>query len=70
VSIETERLRNSLLSSVSHDLRTPLATIKGAATTMLDNGVEARRLDARELLESVAGGERSAEPPRAETSWR
>jgi two-component system, OmpR family, sensor histidine kinase KdpD len=53
VRIETERLRNSLLSSVSHDLRTPLATIKGAATTMLDNGA---RLDAstrRELLESV-----------------
>jgi two-component system sensor histidine kinase KdpD len=53
VRIETERLRNSLLSSVSHDLRTPLATIKGAATTILENG---SKLDARtrqELLESV-----------------
>jgi len=37
VRIETERLRNSLLSSVSHDLRTPLATITGAATTILES---------------------------------
>ena len=53
VRIETERLRNSLLSSVSHDLRTPLATITGAASTILETGT---RLDAqtrRELLESV-----------------
>jgi two-component system sensor histidine kinase KdpD len=32
----TEELRNALLSSVSHDLRTPLSTIIGAATTLLD----------------------------------
>lgn len=31
---ERERLRSSLLSSVSHDLRTPLASITGAATTL------------------------------------
>ena len=34
--IEREQLRNSLLSSVSHDLRTPLAVITGAASTLLD----------------------------------
>ncbi len=53
VRIETERLRNSLLSSVSHDLRTPLAAITGAVTTVLEGGT---RLDAptrQELLESV-----------------
>jgi two-component system sensor histidine kinase KdpD len=33
--VETERLRSSLLSSVSHDLRTPLAVITGAASTLL-----------------------------------
>ena len=33
----TERLRSLLLSSVSHDLRTPLAAIMGAASTMLDD---------------------------------
>ncbi len=36
VQIETERLRNSLLSSVSHDLRTPLAAITGAASALLE----------------------------------
>ena len=36
VRVETERLRNTLLSSVSHDLRTPLAAITGAASALLD----------------------------------
>lgn len=35
---ETERLRNLILSSVSHDLRTPLATITGSASTILEQG--------------------------------
>ena len=35
IQIETERLRNSLLSSVSHDLRTPLAAITGAASGLV-----------------------------------
>lgn len=34
LQIQTERLRNSLLSTVSHDLRTPLATITGAASAI------------------------------------
>jgi len=45
---ETERLRNALLSSISHDLRTPLTAITGAATTMLEENDElddATRLD-------------------------
>jgi two-component system sensor histidine kinase KdpD len=33
---ETERLRNSLLSAVSHDLRTPLATITGSASALVE----------------------------------
>lgn len=36
VDIDTERLRNALLSSVSHDLRTPLAAITGAASSLLE----------------------------------
>jgi two-component system, OmpR family, sensor histidine kinase KdpD len=36
LEIEAEQLRTSLLSSLSHDLRTPLAGIEGAATTLLD----------------------------------
>jgi two-component system, OmpR family, sensor histidine kinase KdpD len=53
VRMETERLRNSLLSSVSHDLRTPLATITGAATTMLESGSRLDQRTQKELLESV-----------------
>jgi len=34
---EREELRNTLLSSVSHDLRTPLAGITGAATTLIED---------------------------------
>lgn len=33
---KTEEMRSSLLSAVSHDLRTPLAAITGAATTLRD----------------------------------
>lgn len=36
LQVETERLRNTLLSSVSHDLRTPLAAITGSASTLLE----------------------------------
>jgi two-component system sensor histidine kinase KdpD len=53
VQVETERLRNSLLSSVSHDLRTPLAGITGAASSLL---ADAESLDAgtrRELTQSI-----------------
>jgi two-component system sensor histidine kinase KdpD len=37
VAAETEGLRNSLLSSISHDLRTPLAVISGASSTLAEN---------------------------------
>jgi two-component system sensor histidine kinase KdpD len=53
IRMETERLRNSLLSSVSHDLRTPLATITGAVSTILENGSRLDERTRRELLESV-----------------
>ena len=36
IEMETEKLRNALLSSVSHDLRTPLAAIKGASSLLVD----------------------------------
>ena len=34
--VETERLRSSILSSISHDLRTPLAAITSAASSLLE----------------------------------
>ncbi|MBP1626337.1 MAG: osmosensitive channel signal transduction histidine kinase [Holophagaceae bacterium] len=37
IKAEREELRNALLSSVSHDLRTPLAGITGSATALLED---------------------------------
>jgi two-component system sensor histidine kinase KdpD len=37
VDVESERMRNALLSTVSHDLRTPLAAITGAASSLRDD---------------------------------
>jgi two-component system sensor histidine kinase KdpD len=53
VRIETEELKNSLLSSVSHDLRTPLAAITGAASTLLEGGDGVDAATRRELLDSI-----------------
>lgn len=43
---EIERLRNALLSALSHDLKTPLTALVGASTALLED-----RLDARERRE-------------------
>ena len=51
--MEAEQLRSSLLSSVSHDLRTPLAVITGAAGALLQQGDTVTTGTARELLGTV-----------------
>ncbi len=56
LAAESERLRSTLLSSVSHDLRTPLAAITGAASGLLVEpppGPEARRELAATVLEEA-----------------
>jgi len=40
VARESDRLKSALLSSVSHDLRTPLAGIKAAASSLLEEDVQ------------------------------
>jgi two-component system sensor histidine kinase KdpD len=52
IAVEAERLRNTLLSSVSHDLRTPLATITGAASSLLQKGSLGDETE-RELKEAI-----------------
>jgi len=51
--VETERMRNAILSSVSHDLRTPLATITGAASSLLDAQTSLKADDRLELSRSI-----------------
>jgi two-component system sensor histidine kinase KdpD len=53
VQAETERMRNAVLSSVSHDLRTPLATIIGATSGLLKDDCPSDPATRRELISSV-----------------
>jgi two-component system sensor histidine kinase KdpD len=50
---ETEQLRNALLSSVSHDLRTPLAVVTGATTALLDENGPRDEASRRDLIETA-----------------
>jgi len=53
VEAESEQIRNALLSSVSHDLRTPLASISGCASTLLADDAQLTAETRRELLTSI-----------------
>jgi two-component system, OmpR family, sensor histidine kinase KdpD len=53
LTAETERLRDALLSSVSHDLRTPLVSIVGAASSLLTYGVSYDEAARRDLLVTI-----------------
>jgi two-component system sensor histidine kinase KdpD len=53
LKLRTEEIRSGLLSAVSHDLRTPLAGITGAASTLLSQGSQLNPSTQRELLESI-----------------
>jgi two-component system sensor histidine kinase KdpD len=53
VRVETERMRNAILSSVSHDLRTPLATITGAASSLVEEQHELDPTARHELSRSI-----------------
>ncbi len=57
----TEELRSSLLSAVSHDLRTPLAVITGAATTLRDTSATLTPETRAELLTSIVDDARRLE---------
>ena len=49
----SDQLRAALLNSISHDLKTPLSTVLGAATTLLDYGEGLKPAVRRDLLTSI-----------------
>ncbi|MFA4894729.1 DUF4118 domain-containing protein [Brevundimonas sp.] len=49
----TDRFRSALMNSVSHDLRTPLSTVLGAATTLIDYGPTLKPEVRKDLLLSI-----------------
>jgi two-component system, OmpR family, sensor histidine kinase KdpD len=52
-TVESERLRSALLTSISHDLKTPLASVLGAASTMRDLASGLSDTEKRDLLATV-----------------
>jgi len=52
-TVESERLRSALLTSISHDLKTPLASVLGSASTMRDLGASLSDAEKRDLLATV-----------------
>ncbi|MGH2343136.1 DUF4118 domain-containing protein [Segnochrobactraceae bacterium EtOH-i3] len=50
---ETERVRNILLASISHDFRTPLASVLGAATSLLALGEKLTPAQRADLLAAI-----------------
>ncbi|WP_108126128.1 sensor histidine kinase [Saccharospirillum mangrovi] len=50
---DEERLRSALLSSVSHDLKTPLVTMMGSATSLRDLHADLSEQDRLDLLDSI-----------------
>jgi two-component system sensor histidine kinase KdpD len=53
IAAETDRLRSALLTSLSHDLRTPLASILGSATTLDNYGDRLDEPTRRELTGTI-----------------
>ncbi|HLQ44944.1 MAG TPA: ATP-binding protein, partial [Planctomycetaceae bacterium] len=50
LEVRAEQLRNSLLSSVSHDLRTPLATIAGTSSSLLEGESSPTRRESLQIV--------------------
>jgi two-component system sensor histidine kinase KdpD len=51
---ETSRVRAALFSAITHDLRTPLSSIKAAATSLLEEGVSFQEQQRIDLLKTIA----------------
>ncbi len=53
VAAESESLRNTLLASISHDLRTPLAVMAGAGSTLAEQGAALDEATRQSLARSI-----------------
>jgi two-component system sensor histidine kinase KdpD len=53
LATETDRLRSALLSSLSHDLRTPLVSILGAASSLINYDDDLESKERRELASTI-----------------
>lgn len=52
-TVETDRLRSALLTSISHDLKTPLSSVLGAATTLRDLSARLSDPERQDLLATI-----------------
>ena len=59
---ETERLRSALLTSISHDLKTPLASVLGSAGTLRDLGGNLSDAEKFDLLATIIDESERLEP--------
>ena len=53
IEAETERIRSALLASISHDLRTPLAVMSGASSSLAESGERLSAADRQALAKSI-----------------
>jgi two-component system, OmpR family, sensor histidine kinase KdpD len=53
IRVQSERFRNTLLSAVSHDMRTPLATIAVTASSLLENSLGQNSANGQQMLQTV-----------------
>lgn len=53
IEAETERIRSTLLASISHDLRTPLAVMAGASSSLKESGERLTAPERRALAKSI-----------------
>jgi two-component system sensor histidine kinase KdpD len=53
VSAESESVRSSLLAAISHDMRTPLAVMSGAASALIEGGARLTERQRAELAQSI-----------------
>lgn len=53
IEAETQRIRSTLLASISHDLRTPLAVLSGASSTLAETGERVGAEERKALARSI-----------------